>query len=225
MQPGDLLEALRKRRGAPRAAYALERFLALSRASGASGRCLDAGCGAGEHIRAMKAASAFNEVHGLGLKPEGPGAGEDAYHNAPVEAFAPSAPYDAVWCCHALEHTTTPGPFLESLRRILRDDGVLGLVVPPAKGAVTVGHVTMWTPGLLLLNLVRAGFDCSEAMIRRQGYNIAVVMRVRPSAPRRDFGLDPETSWRPFLPRGLKWMQNRRTGVWYFRGEFRSLNW
>ncbi len=229
-RPGiGLLERVLSRmdepRGLPRASFALERWLADCRSRGLTGPALDVGCGRGDHIRRMRAAGPFHAVHGLDLADTPPGAGEDAYHAGTLESFAPEVAYDALWCSHVLEHTHTPGPFLAAVRRIVKPGGLVCIVVPPLKRWVTVGHVNLFNPGTLMLNLVRAGFDCREIRLRRKGYNIAAILPNRPCPPRSDFGLDPATSYRPFLPDGLVWRQNRRTGVWYFDGDIVRLNW
>ena len=39
------------------------------------------------------------------------------------------------------------------------------------------GHLTLWTPGQLIYNLVRAGLDCSGAELFVEGYDISVLVR------------------------------------------------
>jgi hypothetical protein len=124
-----------------------------------------------------------------------------------------------------LEHSRNPGKFLDKVHSVLREGGLLALNVPPLKAQITTGHVTLWNPGLLLLNLVRAGFDCSQARIRQEGYNIGVILQKQTCPP--SFGFDPDAakSDRPYLPQGLKWSQKKSNQVWYFAGDFKSLNW
>lgn len=85
--------------------------------------------------------------------------------------------YDAIWCSHILEHQTNVGRFLEKVHGLLNDDGYLAIVVPPRKPLIVGGHVTLWNAGLVLYNLVLAGFDCSDAMVRQYDYNIGVIVR------------------------------------------------
>jgi SAM-dependent methyltransferase len=221
----SLLARLGEPRGGLRAAYALSRFLDVCRAEGASGLCLDVGCGVGRHMDAMGEAGVFSGLHGLDLRPTGPAVGESAYFSGPLEDQSFDATYDAIWCSHVLEHTQTPGPFLNALRTALRPGGVLCIVVPPLRHHVTVGHVNLFNGGTLMLNLLKAGFDCSQIRLRRKGYNIAAIVTRRDCPEREDFGTDPVTSYRPFLPEGLTWRQQRRTGVWRFDGDITRLNW
>ena len=83
---------------------------------------------------------------------------------------------DAIWCCHVLEHQSNVGDFLGAIWDDLEPDGILAITVPPFRQVVP-GHVTMWNAGLLLYNLVLAGFDCSEAAVKTYDYNISVIVR------------------------------------------------
>lgn len=84
--------------------------------------------------------------------------------------------FDAVWACHVLEHQLDVGAFLAACRRQLRDGGILAITVPPAKHFIVGGHLTLWNAGLLLYNLILAGFDCRNAMVGTYGYNISVIV-------------------------------------------------
>lgn len=84
-------------------------------------------------------------------------------------------PFDAVWCCHVLEHQRNAGAFLEKLLGDVKEGGLLAITVPPFKHNIVGGHLSVWNAGLLLYNLVLAGNDCSQAMVRRYGYNISVL--------------------------------------------------
>ena len=41
--------------------------------------------------------------------------------------------FDAIWCCHILEHSLNTNLFLEKINSILREGGVLAITVPPLK--------------------------------------------------------------------------------------------
>lgn len=93
-------------------------------------------------------------------------------------------PVDGIWACHVLEHQTSPGAFLRKCFADLRDDGVLGVTVPPLKHYIVGGHVTLWNAGLLLYQLILAGFDCSRARVGTYGYNVSVIVqKVRADLP------------------------------------------
>ena len=86
--------------------------------------------------------------------------------------------YDAIWCSHILEHQVNPNMFLKKIKSLLKKDGYFGIVVPPRKPFIVGGHVTLWNAGLLLYNLVLAGFDCSkECYIKQYDYNIGIIIR------------------------------------------------
>lgn len=210
------------RRPRLRAKYVLDRFVAEARSAGATGSFLDVGCGGGAHADHVASLGVFDRVACIDNDPSH---GHSGHVAADYLGHRFDAPFDAVWCSHVLEHVRDPGTFLDKLHADLREGGVLALNVPPARTAISVGHLTLWTPGLLLLNLVKAGFDCSEAAVRQDGYNIGVVLRKRTCPQIKSFEPGGYKSARPYLPAGLSWFRNRRTGVWYFRGDFASLGW
>lgn len=86
-------------------------------------------------------------------------------------------PTDCIWASHVLEHQPNPGLFLQKCLYDLKPNGILAVTVPPLKNDIVGGHLTLWNAGLLLYNLVMAGFDCSEASIKTYGYNISVIVR------------------------------------------------
>lgn len=99
--------------------------------------------------------------------------------------------YDLVWCCHVLEHQPNVGIFLKKVFDILKPDGILAVTVPPMKENIVGGHLTLWNAGLLIYNLILAGFDCKKASVKEYGYNISVVCRkVEAKLPKlaMDFG-------------------------------------
>jgi hypothetical protein len=76
-----------------------------------------------------------------------------------------------------------PGDALDKMRVLLQADGVLGVVVPPMKREIVGGHVTLWNAGLLLYQLILAGFDCGQARVRTHAYDCAVIVRKREREP------------------------------------------
>ena len=208
----------------PRARFALERFIEIARDTGQNGVCIDIGCGPGHHLMFIKEKGPFREVHGLDVGGRGPAAA-DRYFATRLEDFESEQTYDGIWCSHTLEHTANPGIFLRKLRSIASDNALICITVPPLRHDNTVGHLTMWNAGTLLLNLVKAGFDCSRARIRRRGYNISVVLQNNLRAA----GADPPTpnaatDVRGRMPVGLEWHRSLR-GVSYFNGNIKRMNW
>lgn len=154
---------------------ALEKFLTLPWE-----RCLDIGSGAGEQAAVMREAGrevvTMDSDEGanpdlLAWFPEW----ELIYDPNSKVTFGDLRGFDAVWCCHVLEHQEDLGVFLRDLW--IHTDGWLAITVPPAKPCVVPGHVTQWSAGLLLYNLVLAGFDCSRAMVKTYGYNVSVIVQ------------------------------------------------
>ena len=92
--------------------------------------------------------------------------------------------YDIVYCSHVLEHVRDPGRFIDRLLGAMNHDGWLGLVVPPyPQETFFVGHLTLWTPALLLYHLVCAGQDCRAAEWYTTNQHIAVMVQRKPIEP------------------------------------------
>lgn len=85
--------------------------------------------------------------------------------------------YDAVWCSHVLEHQLNVNLFLKKVNSVLKENGVLAITVPPLKNEIVGGHVCLWNAGLILYNLILAGFDCKDAIVKTYGYNISVIVK------------------------------------------------
>lgn len=88
--------------------------------------------------------------------------------------------YDLIWCSHVLEHQQNVSTFLKKIAIDLKKGGYFVVTVPPLKHDIVGGHVSLWNAGLLLYNLILAGFDCSKAKIKEYGYNISVIVRYNP---------------------------------------------
>jgi len=124
---------------------------------------LDVGCGPGDHARHM--ADAGRRVIGVDDTAT-PGRYDPSNHGSALfvrdnyldAEFAER--FDAIWCCHMLEHVDNPQAILAKMRMDLREGGWLAITVPPPQYAVVGGHMTLWTAGQLLYHLVLAGFDC-----------------------------------------------------------------
>ena len=91
-----------------------------------------------------------------------------------------SEQYDCVWCSHILEHQLNVNLFLKKVFEVTKDNGIVAISVPPAKHAIVGGHLTIWNPGLLLYNLVLAGFDCSDAKVIDKDYDISIIVHKKP---------------------------------------------
>lgn len=86
--------------------------------------------------------------------------------------------YDAIWCSHILEHQLNPNLFLKKIHSLLKEGGVLGIVVPPRKPFIVGGHVSIWNAGLVLYHLVLAGFNCRKyCKILQYDYNIGIIIK------------------------------------------------
>ncbi len=154
-------------------------------------KILDVGSGDGEQADIMRKAG--KKVTTVSYKPPADYVGEFA-------GFADSELFDGIWASHVLEHQLNVNSFLKKCFHLLRNDGVIAITVPPPKGDIVGGHMTNWNTGLLIYNMIMAGFDCSKARVSGYyshipdvaPYNISVIVRkklaVLPSDLERDAG-------------------------------------
>lgn len=90
--------------------------------------------------------------------------------------FKPTKLYDYVWASHVLEHTQNPGLFIKKLAECARPGGIIAVTVPPLKSEMTFGHVGLWNAGLLLINFIKCGIDCTQAKVSTYGYNVSIIV-------------------------------------------------
>ncbi len=127
-------------------------------------------------------------------------------------------PFDAIWVSHVLEHQPNPNLFLKKIHKDLKEGGVLAITVPPLKHEIVGGHVTLWNAGLLLYQLVMAGFNCKDVSIKSYGYNISIVLKKNSikTYPELSYDSGDILKMKDFFPDGLGEP---------FNGDIKSLNW
>ena len=86
-------------------------------------------------------------------------------------------PFDCIWCSHVLEHVQEVKTFLKKIYNDLSERGILCITVPPLCHNIIDGHLSLWNMGILLYNLVTAGFNCKNAIGKMYDYNISVIVR------------------------------------------------
>jgi SAM-dependent methyltransferase len=173
-------------------------------------KVLDVGSGEGAHSEILS--KVFEDVRSVDINPR-----VNPTYLGDFVTSEVSSEYDLVWASHVLEHQPNVNMFLTKCFDILKEGGYLAVTVPPLKHEVVGGHLTLWNPGVLLYNLILAGFDCGKAKVRTEGYNISVVVKKKSfDMPRLnyDFG-DIETLSRYFPFKA-------RQG---FDGRIASINW
>ena len=184
--------------GLRQASWALDRLLDIAAEDGSIRTVLVIGAGAGHHAEVMKAE---------GLAVTGIDSGQ---RGCPLDFvgdyldYRPPAPFDAIWAAHVLQQVRNPGLFLDKLFADLRPDGVLAITVPPMKNQVRLTWPTQWNVGLLLLNLIHAGFDCRKAEVATYRQNCSIVVRKRPRADAAGRGRDPLDRYLPIPCEGSK---------------------
>ena len=165
---------------------------------------LDIGSGSGEHSRLFRGLG--KEVTAIDIRTTG----EDY-----MKTTVPK--HDCAWCCHVLEHQTDIGLFLRKISDDVVDNGIICITVPPAKDAIVGGHLSIWNAGLLIYNLVMAGIDCSDAMIKTYGYNVSVIVKnKRFHLPHLYSETNELVTLKPFFPKCVKLK---------YSGKINSFNW
>ena len=177
---------------------------------------LDIGCGPGLHSQRFR--DAGKRVTGIDYRPQIPGVIAADYLEHEFELK-----FDCIWASHVLEHQPNVNRFLQKIFADLRDGGILAITVPPFKNEVVGGHLTLWNAGVLIYNLIIAGFDCREARCKRYQYNISLITPKIPAALPRDrlrFANGDIELLKQFFPRCLDdpWRQA-------FNGDIAELNW
>jgi hypothetical protein len=128
--------------------------------------------------------------------------------------------YDAIWSAHVLEHQLNVNLFLEKIRNDVKEGGIVGITVPPMKPNIVGGHLTVWNAGLLLYNMTLANFDCSNAKMKRYGYNITVIVKRKDikELPKLKFDRGDIEVLSKFFPNKMGMKQN-------FDGNITQFNW
>lgn len=126
--------------------------------------------------------------------------------------------FDAIWASHVLEHQPNPNLFLKKIHNDLKEGGVLAITVPPLKHDIVGGHVTLWNAGLLLYQLVLAGFNCKYVSIKSYGYNVSVILKKQSitTYPELSYDSGDIIKLQAFFPDGFGEP---------FYGEIKELNW
>lgn len=138
---------------------------------------LDIGSGQGFHAEEFKRHG--KEVTTISLGPA------DIVADYNIHDFG--VKFGCLWASHVLEHQPNVNSFLKKCFNDLDEGGVFAVTVPPLKHEIVGGHVSLWNEGLLLYNLILAGFDCSRAKVKRYGYNIScMVQKVPATLPELD---------------------------------------
>lgn len=137
--------------------------------------------------------------------------------------------FDAIWMCHVLEHQPNPNIFLQKANKDLKENGILAVTVPPLKNQIVGGHVTLWNAGILLYQLILAGFDCSEAAIKKYQYNISIILKkksIKIPSLTSDYGdIDKLSNYFPnSLNTGFRNPADK-SKLEGFNGDINNLNW
>lgn len=170
---------------------------------------LDIGCGAGEHYRAFQKAG--KNVTAVDIQRNG-------FNFVGDYLTTRFTSVDLIWASHLLEHQLNVNLFLRKCYSETNPGGYICVTVPPKKDEIVGGHVTIWNAGLLMYNLILAGFDCSNAHIKRYDYNISVIAKKGEfTLPELKYDTGDIETLSQWFPKGYN-----KHG---FNGDIQELNW
>ena len=114
--------------------------------------------------------------------------------------------YDLLWCSHVLEHQVNPNLFLKKIHSLIKEGGILALIIPPRKPFIVSGHVSLWNGGLLIYHLILAGFDCSNIQLIQYDYNIGVILQKKTikNTPKLNFDIGDFNQLKNYFPFEVK---------------------
>jgi SAM-dependent methyltransferase len=139
---------------------------------------LDVGSGAGKHADILEANGKHVTAIDFGVSVYFQ---QKTSHRTEIIAdyysYVFEQPFDCIWGSHVLEHQPNPNAFLRKTHQDLKEGGWLAITVPPLKHGIVGGHLSLWNAGLLLYQLVFAGFNCRNASVRTYGYNVSVIVK------------------------------------------------
>ena len=129
--------------------------------------------------------------------------------------------YDGIWCAHCLEHQLNVQSFLKKIKSNLKEGGWLAITVPPLKHQIVSGHLSLWNAGLLLYNLIIAGFNCEDAKVKTYDYNVSVVVKNKSfELPQLNYNFGDLITLYDYFPKQLE-----RNKKGFFDGQIKELNW
>lgn len=135
--------------------------------------------------------------------------------------------FDCVWAAHVLEHQLNPHLFLKKVVDCTKEGGIIAITVPPYKSEIIGGHISLWNAGLLLYHLILAGCDCTNAHVKKYGYNISVVVEKKTINPFTDITYDVGDiqHLQEYFPRNIKFYEEFLHRDTPFDGNIQELNW
>ena len=158
-------------------AVALQRCLAFSPTT-----VLDVGSGGGQHAAAFALSGAAVTCIDFGTSVYAERATDHKGVNVVHSDFVlwqSDRQYSLVWASHVLEHQRNVGQFIEKLLSCCAPDGRIAITVPFPHRRLWGGHLSLWTPGLLVYNIVLCGIDLSSAMLFYGHREISVIFQPR----------------------------------------------
>jgi len=185
---GFVLWVRRKRYNVPTSSMDIPRgfggMLALEIVPGM--KVLDVGSGGGGHARYFKQKGASVTCVDLGTSVY---AHKRVHEEVTLIAcnfleYYPAERFDLVWASHVLEHQPNAGLFIRKIVDCSAPGKTIAITVPMPNFLLEGGHLSFWTPGTLLHNLVFNGVDCSQARIIETKGEFTVIVGNQATQPK-----------------------------------------
>lgn len=141
--------------------------------------------------------------------------------------------YDVIWCSHVLEHVRDIEGFLLKVKKHVKKGGILAISVPSSEKNILLAHIHSFNAGRILRYLIGAGFDCRNAKILVEGYNLSVILENITFIPdmcdlriieAEEKGYEEVERLLNYLPSSIN-LVSAPNNVHYFDGEIQELNW
>lgn len=116
----------------------------------------------------------------------------------PLDHTKLATPAAAAFICERLQRQPNLFNYLVALRQLVAVNGPIGIVVPNAHHELVNDHVNLFTAGTLVYNLVRAGWDCRDAIVKMEGKRFITLLVRRRDVP-APWPLDVDDAG-PYMP-------------------------
>lgn len=143
---------------------------------------IDVGCGDGRHgkIFSSHGVSMTYVDYGLSVNFDRSSLNDDQLFIGDFVSLSFENKFQFVWCSHVLEHQKNAAQFIEKLIEVCENNGLLAITVPDPHRVMAGGHLSLWTPGLLLYHLVVSGLNCVDAEVIYGWNEFTILVKKRP---------------------------------------------
>jgi SAM-dependent methyltransferase len=88
--------------------------------------------------------------------------------------------FDYVWCSHFLEHQRNAGSTIDKILNSSKVGGTIAVVLPFPHRNMAGGHLSFWTPGLVIYNFLLGGNCMKDAEVLIGSSEFSVIFKRKP---------------------------------------------